>query len=70
MKPQEIRDLSTERLEEQIEEEREKLMRMRFQIATGELTDQNLPRRTRREIARMLTILGEKRAAQKTEGEA
>lgn len=71
MKPDEIRDFSIEKLEEQIDEAREKLMRMRFQIATGELTDQNAPRRTRKDLARMLTILAEKKAAeQKTEGEA
>jgi len=71
MKADEIREFSVEKLEEQIEEAREKLMRMRFQTATGELTDQNAPRRTRKDIARMLTILKEKREAeQKTEGEA
>jgi large subunit ribosomal protein L29 len=70
MKTEEIRKLTIEKIEEQIDDAREKLMRMRFQIATGELKDPNLPRMTRREIARMLTILREKRAEVKTEGEA
>ena len=69
MKTEEIRKLTIEKIEEELDDAREKLMRMRFQIATGELKDQNLPRNTRREIARMLTILREKRAEPKTEGE-
>jgi large subunit ribosomal protein L29 len=73
MKAEEIRKLSVEKIEEQLDDAREKLMRMRFQIATGELKDQNLPRLTRRDIARMETILRDKRAEAapaKTEGEA
>lgn len=74
MKAEEIRKLSIDKIEEQLDDAREKLMRMRFQIATGELKDQNLPRLTRRDIARMQTILRDKRAeakpVAKTEGEA
>ena len=62
MKAEEIRNMSIDKIEEQLDETREKLMRMRFQKATGELKDQNLPRRTRTDIARMITILKEKRA--------
>ena len=62
MKSEEIRDMSIEKIEETLDDTREKLMRMRFQKATGELKDQNLPSRTRADIARMLTILNEKRA--------
>jgi ribosomal protein L29 len=45
-------------------------MKMRFQIATGELKDQNQPRLLRHDIARMSTVLQEKRAAEKTEAKA
>lgn len=69
MKAEEIRGLTAEKIQEQLDDAREKLMRMRFQIATGELKDQNLPRVTRREIARLLTILRQKQA-EKSEGEA
>lgn len=69
MKTEEIRGMTAEKIQEQIDDAREQLMRMRFQIATGELKDQNLPRRTRRDIARLLTILRQKQAEQ-TEGEA
>lgn len=68
MKAEEIRKLTIEKIEEQLDDAREKLMRMRFQIATGELKDQNQPRYMRRDIARMLTILRQKQAEQKTEG--
>jgi large subunit ribosomal protein L29 len=75
MKAEDLRKLSVEKIEEQLDDAREKLMKMRFQIATGELKDQNLPRLTRRDIARMETILRQKRAEKqpaqaKTEGEA
>ena len=60
MKPSEIRDLSTEEIEDQLDDSREELMRMRFQQATGELTDHNQMRFARKKIARMLTILIER----------
>jgi large subunit ribosomal protein L29 len=59
-KAEEFRSLSVEQLAEQLDETREKLMRMRFQRATGELKDHNLPRITRRKIAQLQTILKEK----------
>jgi ribosomal protein L29 len=46
-------------------------MRMRFQQATGELTNHNLPKGMRRNIARLMTVLKEKnRAEAGAEGEA
>lgn len=61
-KAKDLRELSIEKLIEQLDESREKLMRMRFQKATGELKDQNVPRQTRRDIARLVTILKQKQA--------
>lgn len=68
MKPTEIRELSTDALQTRLNDAREELMRMRFQQATGELTDTSRLRQVRSDIARMLTILNER--AHKTEGEA
>lgn len=48
---------------------REELMRLRFQQATGELTDFTRLRQTRRRIARIMTILGERERMASTEGE-
>lgn len=70
MKAEAIRELSIEKIQDELDDAREELMRMRFQRATGELTNHNLPAETRKKIARLLTILNEKRAAQQTEGEA
>jgi large subunit ribosomal protein L29 len=62
MKADEIRDLSIEEIEERLDDAREELMRLRFQTVTGELTDTNRLRITRRLIARYITILNEMRA--------
>lgn len=70
MKPEEIRKLPLDKIEAELDEAREELMRLRFRKATGELTNTDLPRFQRREIARLETILREKRAEQKAEGEA
>ena len=68
MKPSEIRELSTEALQSRLNDARDELMRLRFQQATGELTDTSRLRQVRRDIARMLTILSQRTA--RTEGEA
>lgn len=60
MKPSEIRELSVEEVENTLDETREDLMRMRFQIATGELTDHNQMRNARVKIARLLTNLNQR----------
>lgn len=65
MKAEDIRKMSIEKIEDELDGAREKLMKMRFQIATGELKDQNQPRMLRHDIARMATILEEKRAETK-----
>ena len=70
MKISEIRKLSVEDIESNLDDAREELMRMRFQKATGELTNHNLPSMTRRKIARLLTVLKEKQAEEMAEGEA
>ena len=70
MKINEIREMTIEDIETNLDDAREELMRMRFQRATGELTNHNLPKYTRRRIARLLTVLNEKRGEQKDEGEA
>ena len=64
----EIRALSVEALSEQVNDAKEELMRLRFQQATGELTDYNRLRITRRKIARLYTILKEQQAASGGEG--
>ena len=69
MNADEIRELSLEEIENHLDDSREELMRLRFQTATGELTDTNQLRFVRRRIARLLTILHE-REQEELEGEA
>jgi large subunit ribosomal protein L29 len=68
MKAEEIRALSIDAVLAQVNDAKEELMKLRFQQATGELTDYSRLRFTRRKIARLNTILKEQQATN-TEGE-
>jgi len=57
MKAAEIREMKIEDIQEELDDAREALMRLRFQLTTGELTDHTQIRSTRRKIARLITIL-------------
>jgi large subunit ribosomal protein L29 len=70
MKPSEIRDLSTQEIRNRLNDAREELMKLRFQQAMGGLTDFTRLGQTRRDIARLLTILSQREAAASEEGEA
>jgi large subunit ribosomal protein L29 len=70
MVDKELRSLSVDELNARIEDAREELMNLRFRQATGELTDFNQIRRTRREIARMLTLIREIEIEAELEGES
>ena len=60
MDTKEIRELTVDKIQDELDDAREALMRLHFQKASGELKDQNLLGGTRRKIARLLTILKEK----------
>lgn len=60
MKSSEIRKMSSDEILTELDNAREELMKLRFQTATGELTDFNRLRVARRNIARMITILAER----------
>lgn len=70
MKVEEIRALATEEINVRIEDRREELMNLRFQQATGELVDYNRLRTTRRDIAKMYTVLNERKSEEMEEGVA
>ena len=63
MKPEKIRELSETDLVAKEKELGEQLMKLRFQKAIGQLDSGLKVRETRREIARVKTILKEKQAA-------
>ncbi len=69
-KKKDPRSFTTDELRAQLSDTREELMNLRFQQATGELTDHTRLRQTRRMIARMLTILAERERMAQREGEA
>jgi len=64
-----LRELSQEEIRGRIDDTREELMKLRFQLATGELSDHTRLRQTRRQIARLMTILHESEWMASMEGE-
>ena len=68
MKTSEIRLLSTQEIITKLENSRQELMNLRFQIVTGQLTDTSRLKQTRREISRFATILREREIAEEQEG--
>ena len=69
-KADELRELSTEELQSRLNDTREELMNLRFRQSTGELTDHTRLRFTRRQIARLMTIIGEREMIDTMEGES
>ncbi|MDP3901122.1 MAG: 50S ribosomal protein L29 [bacterium] len=60
MKPGEIRQKSQDQSEQELRSLREKLNSMKFDMAAGKVKNIDDLRRTKRDIARILTILREK----------
>ena len=58
---EELRDLTVEELEKEAEGLRQELFNLRFQHTTHQLENVMRIRQVRREIARVLTIINEKR---------
>lgn len=56
MRPGELRDMTSEELEEKVAELKEKLFNLRFQKATGELDNTAEIKKTKKDIARAKTI--------------
>jgi large subunit ribosomal protein L29 len=69
MKASEIRALSTQEIMTNVDDAKEELMNLRFQLSTGELTDHTRLSYTRKVIARYYTILNEREIEEELEGE-
>ena len=65
MKASELRDLSFDELTEKEREFKEEMFNLRFQHATGQLENTAMLKALRRNVARMESVLGEKREAVK-----
>ncbi len=61
MKFQEIRERATPELEKRLQESRDSLGKLRFLHGTSQVESTALLKTTRRDIARMLTVLRERR---------
>lgn len=60
MKAEEIRALSTQELEKQLEAVHQELFNLRFRLATKQLVNHREIPRAKKEIARLKTIIREK----------
>jgi len=60
MKNNEIRDLTTEEVQRKVEDLKQELFNLRFQLATGQLDNPVRIREVRRMIARAKTVLRER----------
>jgi large subunit ribosomal protein L29 len=69
MKSAEIRNMSDEEIQSRIDDTRQELMNLRFQVVTGQLTDTSRLKRVRRQIAQLETIFHERVLSINREGE-
>jgi large subunit ribosomal protein L29 len=63
MKLKDIRSLQTGEIETKLDDSREELFKLRFQLTTGTLTDTSRTVLIKRDIARLLTVLRERQLA-------
>jgi large subunit ribosomal protein L29 len=66
-KTSDIRELPISELNERLDETREELFNLRFQLATGQLDNYRRVRLLRRDIARVKTVLRERELASQDE---
>jgi len=70
LKANELRDLSDDELIERMRDTRKQLFNLRFQHATGQLDNPRKLRLVRQDIARIMTVQGEReRVVAGTEGQ-
>lgn len=63
IKVDDLRSLGPDELEEKANSLKKELMQFRFQLKTGKLEKQTVIHDTKKDIARVLTILNEKKSA-------
>jgi len=61
MKASEIRDLSDSEIQDKLKDLKEELFNLRFQMATGQLENPMRIRQVRKDIARVQTIIHERK---------
>ena len=68
MKAVELRELSIQELLERERDSRKELFNLRFQMATGQLSNHTAVKKAKRDIARVKTVLNEKYAQEDKAG--
>lgn len=63
MKARELQELSTDELHQRLRDLKRKLLNLRFQLASGQLQNTAEIGKTKRDIARTLTVLRERELA-------
>ncbi len=66
MRPQDIRELTDDEIQERIRELKEEHFRLRFRSATMDLENPKLLTEIRRDIARLKTVIRERELAQQS----
>jgi len=66
----ELRELPDDELRQKLDESKEELFNLRFQVVTGQLDNPRRIKEVKREIARVLTVLRERDIAAARENEA
>ena len=69
MKASEIRELSLEEMQKKVDDLREELFNLNFQHETGQLENSQKLKQTKRDVARIKTIIREVTLKQETEKE-
>lgn len=64
MKPNEVREMTSDEIAQRIKDEKEELSHLKFQHAVAELPNPSIIRNKRRLIARLKTVLSERPDAQ------
>lgn len=60
MKAKELRDMTVEELQKKMNDTKDELFRLRFQLATGQLDNPMRIKEVRRNIARVKTVIRER----------
>jgi len=68
MKPQEIRDMTIPEIERKIKESRETLLKLKLKLSTKQIENTSQIRGIKRDIARLITILKEKKSKEAVKG--
>ncbi|MCX8094017.1 MAG: 50S ribosomal protein L29 [Candidatus Goldbacteria bacterium] len=68
MKPQEIRELTVQEIERKIKEYRDNLFKLNLKLATKQIENTSQLRILKRDIARLITILKEKKSKEAVKG--